>query len=318
LLLLAFALPAIANKETPHMKNAAYRYAKNYTPEPKMLAGYTSNLMPFTRAGKLIIIKAVVDSIEGNFILDTGAPHLILNQTYFRNYAATRRTDEHQMGITGAGANVLTTNIDRVQFGNFEYADCEADLVNLGHLEDSKGIKILGLIGMALLQHCEMVIDFENNTLDLTYISRKQMRGYKSKWMDTEEAVTTIPISLNDHRIMVNTEMDGKKLQLIIDSGAETNIMDSKMPKGLIDNLVVTGRVLLAGTGSKKIEAVTADLANMKIGNATIGTLPVVVTNLEKTCFYYDGCIDGILGFEYLSLKKLAFNFVHQKMYLWK
>jgi hypothetical protein len=49
-----------------------------------------------------------------------------------------------------------------------------------------------------------------------------------------------------------------------------------------------------------------------------IGNLPIVITNLEKTCFWLDGCADGVLGFDFLSLHKIGFNFVTRKMYLWK
>ncbi len=47
-----------------------------------------SGTIPFSKAGNLIVIQAMVDSITGNFILNTGAPGLILNATYFRHLKA--------------------------------------------------------------------------------------------------------------------------------------------------------------------------------------------------------------------------------------
>ena len=44
----------------------------------------------------------------------------------------------------------------------------------------------------------------------------------------------------------------------------------------------------------------------------------MLITNLENTCFSYGGCIDGILGFDFLSLHRIGFNFVKRKMYIWK
>ncbi|NQX92801.1 MAG: hypothetical protein HRT74_11885 [Flavobacteriales bacterium] len=41
--------------------------------------------LPLIRAGKLLLIEAEVDGVKGNFIFDTGAPYLVLNETYFRN-----------------------------------------------------------------------------------------------------------------------------------------------------------------------------------------------------------------------------------------
>src|SRR5688500_8317789 len=66
-------------------------------------------IIPFSRAGNLILIKGRADTTEGNFILDTGAPHLVLNITYFRNYPSTVIADAEQAGITGAVTSVTRT-----------------------------------------------------------------------------------------------------------------------------------------------------------------------------------------------------------------
>jgi len=54
-----------------------------FFPEPIVSSDSVNVTIPFNRAGNLIIIKAIADTTEGNFILDTGAPHLVLNMTYF-------------------------------------------------------------------------------------------------------------------------------------------------------------------------------------------------------------------------------------------
>jgi hypothetical protein len=105
---------------------------------------------------------------------------------------------------------------------------------------------------------------------------------------------------------------------LVIDCAAESNVLDSRLPDKIFDHVVITRRVLLAGAGNKKVEALYGDLKDMKIGDQEIGTLPVLITNLENTCFSGTGCIDGILGFDFLSLHKIGFNFVNRKMYIWK
>ncbi|WP_207496794.1 aspartyl protease family protein [Aridibaculum aurantiacum] len=321
MMLLAHA--ALADPGKPLPTSPVYKIKNteievNYTPDPRNRTDSTGNIIPFTKVGNLIIIKATVDTIQGNFILDTGAPHLVLNQTYFRHYTTSTDPDMMQTGITGVGAGIAKATIKMLQVGSFDYAKCEADLISLGHLENSKGIRILGLLGMSLFRQCEMMIDYENSVIRLCYINRRGARNFKSELFNGTDTYTEVPIEMLDSRITVSTEMAGKNLKFIIDSGAETNILDNKLPGKVMDNFVITGRVMLAGTGNKKVEAVSGDLAEMKIGPVSIGTLPVVITNLEKTCFFYGGCINGILGFEYLSLRKLAFNFVSNKMYIWK
>ena len=45
-----------------------------------------SILIPLKRAGNLFLIEARIDTMVGNFIVYLGAPYLVLNATYFRDY----------------------------------------------------------------------------------------------------------------------------------------------------------------------------------------------------------------------------------------
>jgi hypothetical protein len=112
--------------------------------------------------------------------------------------------------------------------------------------------------------------------------------------------------------------MAGKKLRFIVYSGAETNVLDSRLSNKIFENVVITRRITLSGSGDQKVEALYGDLKNMKIGNQGIGLLHVLITNLGPMCLAYNYCIDGVLGFDFLSLHRIGFNFVTRKMYIWK
>jgi hypothetical protein len=287
------------------------------TPNPVLQTDSPNCVIPFTRAGNLIVVQATVDSISGNFILDTGAPYLILNLTYFRDYQANN-SGEEQTGITGTGAVVPKTSVSKFRLGNLQYNRVDADMINLGHIENNKGIKILGLLGMQLFRQCEVIIDYDKNLIYLCYLNKRTLGNYKNEQLQDQSVYSTVAIDVMDNRIIANTIMAGKKLRLILDSGAESNILDSRLPNKIFDNITITGRVVLSGSGSRKIEALSGDFKNMKVGDLDVGTLPVLITNLEKTCFSYSGCVDGILGFDFFSLHKIGFNFVTNKMYIWK
>ena len=274
--------------------------------------------IPFSRAGNLIVVKAKADTLEGNFILDTGAPYLVLNLTYFRDYPQRQVEQTEQTSMTGSSPTVARTTIRTFSFGKLDYSPVHADLANLGHIENSKGVKILGLLGMELFRQCELIIDYDRNLIYLHKIGRKESASYMHESLKDTSAYRIFPIDISDNRIMVNTVMAGKKLKFIIDCAAETNVLSSKLPARVFDNVEITGRVMLAGVGNRKVEALTGDLKNMKMGTFDLGTLPMLITNLENTCFSYAGCIDGILGFDFLSLHRIGFNFVKRKMYIWK
>jgi hypothetical protein len=277
-----------------------------------------SCIIPFNRVGNLMVVKAKADTTEGNFILDTGAPGLVLNITYFRNYPVNVIHEGEQTSIGGSSAGIQKTSVGELSFGLLQYFKTEADLTNLGQIENAKGIRILGLLGVELFKQCEMIIDFEKSLIFLHRIGRKEASVYKHKFLKDTSLYNTFLIDITDNRILTTTEMEGKKLRLLIDCAAESNILDSRLPNKIFQNIIISRRVKLAGAGNKTIDALYGKMNNMKIGNLTISNLPVTVTNLEYTCFSFGGCVDGVLGFDFLSLHKIGFNFVNHKMYIWK
>jgi hypothetical protein len=212
----------------------------------------------------------------------------------------------------------VKTSIKEFTLGTFHYSRVEADLANLGHLENSRNIKILGLIGLEFFKQCEMIIDFESSLIYLHHITRKTAALFHNAALADTAAYRTVPIDLMDNRIIATAELGGKKLKMIIDCAAESNILNSKLPNRLMDYVTISRRVKLTGSGSRQVEALYGNVSDMKIGNDTLGSLPVLITNLENTCFSHNGCVDGVLGFDFLSLHKIGFNFVKRKMYIWK
>ena len=277
-----------------------------------------SAIIPFIRAGNLIIIKASVDSLAGNFILDTGAPHLVLNLPYFRDYPSTIVQDMEQADVSGTGPPVVRTVAKDFSLGGLQYYNVASDLVDLGHIENSKGIKILGLLGMELFKQCEMIIDYEKNLLYLHRISRKESSSYQHAMLKETSLYNTFPIDLINNKIVARAEIAGKKLKFAIDYAAESNIIDSRLPNKIFENVSISRRVVLNGSRNKKVEALYGKLTGMKMGNEEIGELPFLITNLANTCLSLEGCVDGVLGFDFLSLHRIGFNFVNRKMYIWK
>jgi len=277
-----------------------------------------SSIIPFNRVGNLIVVKAKADTIEGNFILDTGAPGLVLNITYFRDYPIVSHHDGEERTITGGTNGIQQTTIKEFSLGTLQYFRTEADLTNLGQIENAKGIKVLGLLGVSLFSQCEMILDFERNWIYLHRIGKKEASYYRSEFLSDTSLYRVFPIDLKDNRLITTTEIEGKKIKLAIDCAAESNILDSRLPNKVFQNVTITRRVKLAGAGDKKIDAFYGNLGNLKIGNLDVSNLPVTITNLEYTCFSFGGCVDGVLGFDFLSLHKIGFNFVNRKMYIWK
>jgi hypothetical protein len=102
----------------------------------------------------------------------------------------------------------------------------------------------------------------------------------------------------------------------VIDYAAESNIIDSRSPVRILDSISITGRVLLSGAGSRKIEAISGEIPLISVGTLQVRGLPVIITNLENTCFGNSNCINGVLGHDFLSRYVLVFNFVRRRLYI--
>jgi len=284
--------------------------------DPIISSDSSSCTIPFTRVGNLILIQAKADTATGYFVLDTGTPGLVLNITYFRRYPTSNPVESG--GVTGSVAMTLQTSVDSFRLGPLRYFHMDADLINLGHIENNKGVKIFGLLGMRMFERFEMIIDYSASVIYLRLIGKKEAAVYRNPQLLDSTAYNVIPIEIEEGKIIVYVYLKGKKLKFIIDSGAETNVLDSRLPGKIFEQVEITRRVTLNGSGSRKVEALYGDIKGLRIGDHDITSLPVLITNLKSMCDAYNNCIDGMLGFDFLSLHKIGFNFVTRKMYIWK
>jgi hypothetical protein len=284
------------------------------TIDPIVSSDSASCVIPFTRAGNLILIQAKADTSTGFFVFDTGAPGLVLNLTYFRNYPTTNPVESG--GITGATISARTT-VDSFHLGPISYRRLDADLISLSHIENNKGVKIFGLMGLQLFERFEMIIDYNSSRIYLHLINRKETSYRNQQLLDTS-AYYIVPIDFEQDKIIVYLFLKGRKLKFIIDTAAETNVLDSRLPTKVFEQVEITRRVTLNGSGNHKVDALSGNLKGLRLGGRDLDDLPVLITNLQSMCDAYNNCFDGMLGFDFLSLHKIGFNFVTRKMYIWK
>jgi predicted aspartyl protease len=284
----------------------------------QIISGDSSScVIPFTRAGNLILIRARVDTTTGNFVLDTGAPRLVMNIIYFRRYATA--CDIHLGGITGTADMACRTTVDSLGFGPVRYSRVEAELVDLSPIEDKKGVKILGLLGLELFQRFEMIIDYSTQLIYLHQIPRRNPIPYHNPQLAYTTAYHTIPVRIEDGKLIVPGYIHGRKLKFIVDSGAETSVLDSRLPDIVLKAVTITRRVTLTGVGPGKTDSFYGSVEGLRIGNWDVDSLPVLITNLQSMRdAYEDSGLNGMLGFDFPSLHKIGFNFVDRKMYIWK
>lgn len=278
-------------------------------PEPHI--DFQTLVIPIKRADNLILIEAQIDTLIGDFILDTGAPYLVLNKTYFRN--ASVQMGKKSVGVAGSHENSFRTQVDFLDIQGLSYHQLSADVAELGHIENRKGVKILGLLGVNLFTNFELVIDLQKNVL---YIHQLDKDGK----IPAEEVIIkkpplfTCPLMLSNNTIFIKGSIGGKKLRFCLDTGAEMNVLDNQLHKDVLKNLTILKRLQLVGAGGYQVEALAGVIKSTEIGGSKFVSMRTLITNLHDLGEVYGWPIDGMLGYDFIGRGIISINFVTKEL----
>lgn len=260
----------------------------------------------------MLEIKA--DSVQGNFILDTGAPHLVLNKTYFRDYNSFGSI--LASGITGSAGEGKQVRINKLDFGGIYFEDVDADVISLSHLESKKGVKILGLIGLNLFKHLELYIDLKQRFIKLYKLDRKGER------LELNPKANEIPkhsLKLEDEAgvLVLSGTVNRKRMRWYFDTGAESCILHTGVSKKVFEYVSILGSRKLSGAGGKQIDVLSGTISELEFDNFRILKVPVTVANLNGLSASYGTRIDGMLGYDFMSTGPMSINLLTKKLHLW-
>jgi hypothetical protein len=277
--------------------------------EPLFPEASDSVVIPLKRAGRLLLIDAKVDGQTGNLVFDTGANGLVLNSTYFRDHVGTAGAATG--GITGEVGKVERISIEKMEFGELTYQNLRADAVNLGHIENRRGVKILGLVGFSMMKNLEIVINAENNELRLFKLDKEGNRI--SRTAAVLKTDHTQKIEGNGNILFIKGSVAGKTLNFCFDTGAETNAISSNAGKNILSTLTITRRMELKGAGSAKSEVLFGRMNDFSLDEKKIVGMETIVTSLYAMSEAYNTRIDGMLGFSFLQQGAVSINFVKRQ-----
>jgi len=278
-----------------------------YTPEFNLNAD--SVIIPMKRAGRLFLIEAKVDGETGNLVFDTGANGLVLNSTYFRSHVKTGGSSSN--GITGSVGTIEQISIGQIEFSDLTYKNLRADLANLGHIENRRGVKILGLIGFGMIRNLEIVIDPINGELKLFRIDKtgKRLNTKTSGFIPDYSQ----KIEGNSNILFLKATIGGKLLNFCFDTGAETNAISSDANKKIMSTITITRRATLKGAGAAGAEVLFGRMNDFTIGNRQLPNMETIITNLDALSEAYGTHIDGMLGSSFINHGIVSVNFVNKQ-----
>jgi predicted aspartyl protease len=317
--LLVFFLMSLFAVNSSHVKQTQFGKKKKTPaisayPDPVPEGSISKLTLPMKRAGNLLLIELTVDDQQGNFILDTGAPHLVLNKTYFRNYQSYGAV--FASGITGTTGQGDQIRIEQLDMGGISFRSVDADRINLNHLEEKKGIKILGLLGLNLFKYLELQINLAEGTVTLYRINKKGL-PIELDSLHVQGARHVLDMENEQGLLILNSKIKNKNVRFYLDTGAESCVLHSGANKKVFESFDVKNTRKLYGAGGKTLEVVSGYLNNIEIGSIRLRRIPVTVANLNGLSGVYQTRIDGMLGYEFLAAGIVSINQYTNQIMIW-
>ncbi len=273
--------------------------------------------IPFKLVDRLIVIEGVLNEKKGNFIIDTGSEALILNKVHFKTYRFNYSKQGETSGVTAAVENPIEKRIRNLSFDNLSLCNKNSDVINLSHIEKSKKIKLLGIIGYSILKDYEVFIDLYLNQITLSKINNKGDKLSKERYLET--IVDTISFELKKHTIVLEAFINKEKVTFGLDTGAEFNQLSSKISSRVLKSFYPKKRIQLVGASSKKIEVLYGNLHRVKLNNKNyFGPMKTIVTSLNNMNKAFGTNLDGILGHDFFAQKRVIINYKKEQLYFIK
>lgn len=268
--------------------------------------------IPLKRIGKLVMLEANVDDQIGNFVFDTGSSRLVLNTTYFRKYLSVEGAGSG--GVTGATAKTGKVYVKRIRLAGLEYNNTPADVVNLGHIENRRGVKILGLFGFSMFRNMEIIIDVNRGELRLARVDNK---GNRVSQLGRPGFDFVQKFEVYQDVIFLQAKVGGKVLDFCLDTGAESNVLNSQSSKKVLGTVTIQRRSCLVGAGAARREVLYGVMNDFSLGNHSFNNMQTIITSLDNMSESYGVPLDGMLGFDFFDQGEICINMVRNELGVW-
>ncbi|MEQ9188670.1 MAG: pepsin/retropepsin-like aspartic protease family protein [Cryomorphaceae bacterium] len=271
---------------------------------PEPIGEFDFVRIPLKRAGNLILLEAKVEGQLGYFILDTGAPYLVLNATYFgKDQVSEQRV---MTGVNGGSDTVHVIEVSSLELRSLSFNHLEADLMDLGAIENRKGIKVLGLLGLNMFLKLEMRLNLGKLLLELHRVDKTGESLSPLAECTAEEAV--LGFKLKNNVILLKGTVNGQKLTFCFDTGAEVTVLSNSLEEDVYEAVTITNSMQLMGSSGRSVYVLQGNLDAVNFG-IPLRNCRVVISDLAGMSDAFGVSIDGMIGFDLLARGSVVINF---------
>jgi hypothetical protein len=256
----------------------------------------------FDLTRNLIFFDAQINGQRGKFILDTGAPTLLLN--------SRGKTVGHPAptGLASGGVvNLANQRIESFEMGGQSLGKRWVLATDLRSMENRMGQAIDGFVGYDMLRHGEVRINFPDQTFRLLKSSRKPRHEGRAP-------LQVIKFEYIDHLPVITLRVGKKKLRFAIDTGAGANLVDEQYHSIFTKS---GGKMNIQGLDGGNKDHKLVRIPALRLEARQLGQLSFVSMDLSHLQSVGQPPIAGILGSVFLSDRVVGIDYVKRKINLW-
>jgi len=271
--------------------------------------------IPFTMAGKLIAVKVLLDGEYSTFILDSGAPKVILNSKYITEINNNKKSISNTKGVNGNISGMDIIRINQLDFSGIKMNNEEVITMDLSHLEESLETKFHGLIGYDLIKDYDILFDYEK--LTLTLINPAIFQKY---WKEnlSDATLERVPFDLETHIPIVKAQIGNKMVSYGIDCGAESNLLTDSLFHSLKKHTKDVKMDELLGADNQPQKVKNGKIKRTRIGNMCFKNLETLFSYISHLNEGYKIDIDGLIGYEVLHKQKTLISYDRSEIIFFK
>jgi len=259
--------------------------------------------IPIIKLNKLILIKGQANGVFGYFILDTGAPGLVLNEAYFNGHGISPK--RMVTGVNGQVHEAMMTEVYDLKLGEVRFTYQLADVIDLSHIERLRKVKILGLLGVNLFKGVELEIDVQKHRMRIFKVNKEGGRINGPNAGSNPELIS-MPFTFSGHLIELEAKINNKPCRIAFDSGSEVLLLDKNMvDKEHIYTGLLSNQTLLSTDGEQPtVEVRKLDSILVGLNLKNIKTVLTDFNKMRSLSFR----VNGLIGYDLMAAGVITIN----------
>lgn len=262
--------------------------------------------VPFETVRGMILVQAEMEGRRGSFILDTGAPSLIVNG----DNENTGGGSEEWQGVSG-DFNARTVQVGQFIWAGIEKNGIEAIALDISHLEETYQRELLGVIGYQIFSDREILIDAKNMQIIILSSENNQLSRIG-------QPVATLSFSMQDHLPVIKTKVGATSYLFGFDSGCTANLLDEEAQAGLSGEAYQIIKHQQVQGFDQQIQSVpvlrTAAIEIEGLPSACMDFLVTDLSHLRDS----NVKIDGLLGYPFFKNMTFSINYAKRRLSIWR